>query len=925
MNTRATLETSEKLFAGFLPDQKALLAQLRMTLSQHGSAMDKRSAATEALKEVYDQSHAQISTTLRANPWQSQQAIEAYSDLTDSIVTCAFDICRFELIPNPNPTSAEHLAVIAVGGYGRAEMAPYSDVDLLFLTPWKQTAWGESIIEYVLYILWDLKMKVGHAVRTVDDCIRLGKSDLTIRTALLEHRFLAGQQKLARELRKRLWDDLFSTTGPEFLEAKLEERDQRHKRNGGARYVVEPNVKEGKGGLRDLQTLYWIAKYLNNVQSPDELVEAGVFTADEFQIFCDAESFLWTTRCQLHLFAKRPAEQMTFDAQVDIAANLGYEDTEGRRGVEMFMQDYFSRARGVGELTRIFLTDLEAKHIKSKPTLKTKLLKAFVFSEPEVADGFLLRNGRLDYEDPDCIQTDPVNILRLFKEGLASGNLIHPLAMRNVTANLDLIDDRLRNDKQANELFFSTLLDHNNPERALRRMNELGVLGAFIPEFGRIVAMMQFNMYHHYTVDEHTIQCVSNLAKIEHGDLIEELPIASAILSKGVNRKVLYTALLLHDIGKGLPEDHSIAGAKIAESVAPRLGLNEDDAETVIWLVENHLLMSDFAQKRDVSDPRTVALFAEAVNNPSRLKLLTVLTVCDIRGVGPGVWNNWKAMLLRELYALTLAHLTGDTSRTRPERVAEAKEAFANALSDWPEDLIETELDRHYDPFWLGLDTEIQVEFANLLQRLKPSEPISEINLDESRDATRACFVMHDHPGIFSRLAGGLALAGANVVDARTYTTSDGIATPVFWLQDKDGKPFERGRLTRLRNMIAKTLRGDLVAREALTDRDREKKRERDFIVPTDITFDNDGSEIFTIIEVDTRDRPGLLHDLTRALAANNVTISSAIIATYGKQAVDTFYVKDLFGLKIHAKTKQDRIEERLRVAIEEGFERSAP
>jgi len=454
----------------------------------------------------------------------------------------------------------------------------------------------------------------------------------------------------------------------------------------------------------------------------------------------------------------------------------------------------------------------------------------------------------------------------------------------------------------------------------LRRMNELGVLGAFIPEFQRIVAMMQFNVYHYYTVDEHTIQCLSNLAQIEQGKLKEDLPIVSRLLKKGVNRRIIYVALLLHDIGKGLPEDHSIAGAAMAETIAPRLGLDQQEVETVVWLIRHHLLMSDVAQKRDLSDPRTVRDFVQVVKSTNRLHLLTILTVCDIRGVGPNTWNNWKAQLIRTLFhASQRALLEGTDKITEFHPIDEAKAALKSTLGKAGKTLYLAELDRHYKPYWQGLDTAAHVIFADLFEQIKDQKIGIDIVPDANRDATRACFVMQDHPGIFSRLAGALALVRANVVDARTYTSKDGYATAVFWVQDADGKPYDETRITRLKAMILRILQGEIVARDALKTRDKLKKRERDFIVPTAITFDNEGSEIYTIIEVDTRDRPGLLHDLTQTLSHANIYIASAVIATYGVQAVDVFYVKDMFGHKIHAKSKRNTIEKKLRNAITEG------
>ncbi len=477
---------------------------------------------------------------------------------------------------------------------------------------------------------------------------------------------------------------------------------------------------------------------------------------------------------------------------------------------------------------------------------------------------------------------------------------------------------------EAQKLFLGLLLKHGNPERALRRMNELGMLAAFIPEFEPIVAMMQFNMYHHYTVDEHTIQCISHLAQIERKELVEELPVVSSILQEGVNRKVIYVALLLHDIGKGRDEDHSILGAQIARKVAPRLGLKPKEVDTVEWLVRYHLLMSDMAQKRDIADPRTVRDFAKLVQTRERLDLLCVLTVCDIRGVGPGRWNNWKASLIRALYRQTRRAMEGGLEAlNREQRGSDAKRNLREELADWDAKDLKVEIGRHYPPYWQGLHVTAHVVFARLLRDLPDDEVAIDLAIDEDRDATRACFALADHPGIFSRLAGALALVGANVVDARTYTSQDGFATAAFWIQDADGSPFEESRLPRLAKMIHKTLKGEVVATEAIKSRDKIKKRERAFRVPTHITFDNDGSEIYTIIEVDTRDRPGLLYDLTRTLASNNVYINSAVIATYGEQVVDTFYVKDMFGLKFHSEVKRAALERKLREAIEQGAERA--
>ncbi|MBV2359959.1 [protein-PII] uridylyltransferase [Thalassococcus sp. CAU 1522] len=900
-------------------DAARLRAEIAAALPDGADEAAVRKATVAVLAQAMKDGRAAIAAAFAAAPFAAFATTRAYTHLTDGVVTLCFDIAAQRLHPNPTPTEGEQIAVIAVGGYGRGEMAPFSDVDLLFLTPYKITAWAESVIESMLYMLWDLKLKVGHSSRTVKDCLRLGAEDFTIRTAMLEHRFLTGQQALARELDKRLWAELFKGTEREFIEAKLAERDARHEKQGGQRYMVEPNVKEGKGGLRDLQSLFWITKYVYRTDDTSALVKRGVFRPEEHATFVRAEEFLWATRCHLHLAAGRAVEQLTFDMQVEVAERMGYADRGGRRAVEWFMQAYFTHATEVGDLTRIFLTSLEADHTKDAP-----LLMRIFKRGPRVKDGYTIIHNRLAIASDKTFLSDPMNMLRLFEEALRTGLLIHPDAMRLVKANLNLIDDTLRENPEAQRIFLDTLLKHGNPDRALRRMNELGLLAAFIPEFAPIVAMMQFNMYHHYTVDEHIIQCLWHLSEIEHGNLVEDLPVASSILKQGVNRRVLYVALLLHDIGKGRDVDHSVLGAQIARKVAPRLGLTTRECDTVEWLVRYHLLMSDMAQKRDIADPRTVRDFAKLVQTRERLDLLCVLTVCDIRGVGPDTWNNWKAALIRALYRQTRRALEdGMEALNRENRGTEARKLLREKLSDWSEADLRTETQRHYPPYWQGLHVTAHVVFANLLRDIGDDEIRIDIHPDEDRDATRVCFALADHPGIFSRLAGALALVGANVVDARTFTTKDGYATPAFWIQDADGAPYEAARLPRLREMIRKTLAGEVVARDAIQSRDKLKKREKAFKVPTTITFDNDGSEIFTIVEVDTRDRPGLLYDLTRTLANANIQIFSAVIATYGEQVVDTFYVKDMFGLKLHSAAKQKALERKLRDAITAGAERA--
>ncbi|MEM1373916.1 MAG: [protein-PII] uridylyltransferase [Pseudomonadota bacterium] len=900
-------------------DEVALAAKASAAVAGAKDKIGKRNALVGVLRPAIRSARAEIAKMLEARPRASRDVTNDYARMTDIIVRLSHKIAVEHLVEAASSAPSPPMAIVAVGGYGRGEMALHSDVDLLFITPQSGALAAEAVVEEMLYVLWDLKLKIGHATRTIRDCLKLAREDYTIRTSLVEMRHLGGDMGLFQDLRERLWSELFKSTAREFIEAKLVERARRHRKQGGQRYMVEPNVKEAKGGLRDLQSLFWIAKYIHGVRNAADLVPLGLFAPEEFQTFERAEEFLWAIRCHLHILTGRAVDQLTFDLQVEVAERMGYEDRAGRRAVEHFMQDYFRHATAVGDLTRIFLTALEEAHVKTEPALM-RLFRREKTAKPPYA----IKQNRLTIGDSEAFLDDKLNLLRIFEEAMRTGTLIHPDAMRVVTAALPLIDDKMRRDPEACKIFLDTILKHGNPERALRRMNELGLLAAFIPEFEPIVAMMQFNMYHSYTVDEHTIQCISVLAQIERGELEENLPVVSSILKEGVNRKVIYVALLCHDIGKGRDEDHSILGARLGREVATRLGLRKKDVETVEWLIRYHLLMSDMAQKRDIADPRTVRDFAKAVKTVKRLDLLTVLTVCDIRGVGPTTWNNWKAVLIRALYRQTRRGLEdGMEALNRENRGVEAKRNLTAALAGWSDEDLRREKARHSPTYWQGLHVTAHVVFANLLRGIPDDKVRIDLQMDHDRDATRACFAMTDHPGIFTRITGALALVGANVVDARTYTTKDGYAVAAFWIQDTEGTPYEAGRLKRLEAMIHKTLGGEVVAREALKDRDKLKKRERPFTVQTHITFDNDGSDIYTIIEVDTRDRPGLLHDLCRTLAGANVYIASAVVATYGEQAVDSFYVKDMFGLKLHDERRQKNLEKKLREAIALGAEQA--
>jgi len=884
-----------------------------------------RTAALAAIKSAFQDARTRVKAGVDSGRFNGLTAARALSNVQDATIQVIYDFATKHFYYAQNPTASERITIVATGGYGRGELAPGSDIDLLFVRPYKQTPWGESVIEFILYMLWDLGLKVGHATRSLPECVRLAKQDITIRTALLEARYLWGDKSLYDELRKKFWNEVAAGSGQDFVEGKLAEREQRHMRQGESRYLVEPNVKEGKGGLRDLQTLYWIGKYLYHVEDAADLVQHNVFTRDEYKTFQKAEAFLWDVRVHLHYLLGRAEERLSFDVQPELASRLGFTGDNSRRAVEAFMKAYFLVAKDVGDLTRIFCAALEEQNRKRRPSLAS-ILPGFL--KPRVgSEDFYAENGRLN-ANPNVFQRDPVNMIRIFHIADQKGIDVHPDALRTITRSLDLVTDAVRQDPEANRLFLDILSSRRDPERTLRLLNEAGVFGRFVPEFGRVVGLMQFNMYHHYTVDEHLIRAVGNVAAIERGELKDEHPLSTEIIKRVQSREALYCAILLHDVAKGLPGDHSDVGAAIAESLCPRWGLSPADTRAVAWLVKNHLVMSDTAQRRDIADPKTVRDFVNVVQSPEMLRLLLVLTVADIRAVGPGTWNGWKGQLLRELYYEAESVMTGgDAAPARAARVEESKAALAKRTADLPEEVREKALARHYDPYWLAFDNAAHERHARMMAAADAKGDLLTLAAESNdfRSVTEIVLYTPDHPGLFSKLAGAIAISGGSIVDAKAFTTADGFALDVFSIQDAVGEPFgDAMRLERLRQTIEKTLAGEIRARDLIGKR-QPKRRASAFKVSPRVHFDNDASSTATVVEVEGLDRPGLLYDVTRAIFESGLSISSAMVATYGERAIDVFYVRDGFGHKITHPDRIKSVETRVLAALDSDALEAAP
>ncbi|QDZ02196.1 [protein-PII] uridylyltransferase [Nitratireductor mangrovi] len=908
---------------GEMIDGEALRGKLASIADDCGDAAGHaaRAAVLALLRDELAAGRARAETMLMSDGGGTACAARL-SHVMDEIIRALQDFVIQHVYTSRNPSSAERMAIVAVGGYGRGTLAPGSDIDLLFLLPYKQTPWGEQVTEYVLYVLWDLGLKVGHATRNVDECVRLSRTDITIRTAVLEARYICGDTGLFEELLERFDHELVRHSGSEFVQAKLAERDERHRKAGESRYLVEPNVKDGKGGLRDLHTLFWIGKYYYRVRNGEELVGRGVFTRKEYLLFRKAEDFLWAVRCHMHFHAGKAEERLHFDIQRDIADRLGYTSHPGLSAVERFMKHYFLVAKDVGDLTRIFCAALEEEQAKHVPGIN-RIFQTFSRRRRKVAgtSDFIVDNHRINVADPEVFERDPVNLLRLFWFADKHGLEYHPEALKLLRRSLKLIDRNLRRDAEANRLFLDVMTSDRNPELNLRRMNEAGVLSKLIPDFGKIVAMMQFNMYHHYTVDEHLLRCIGVLSEIEHGDDERIHPLAHSLMpGLRPQREVLYTAVLLHDIAKGRPEDHSEAGARIARRMCPHMGFSAAETETIAWLVENHLVMSMTAQTRDLNDRKTIEDFAQVVQSVERLKLLLVLTVCDIRGVGPGVWNGWKGQLLRTLYYETELLLTGGFSEIpRVKRAAHAREQLAAELSGWSEDARARYVRLHYENYLLTVDLADQIRHAEFVREADASGKrlATMVKTYGFEAVTEITVLAPDHPRLLSVIAGACAAAGANIVDALVFTTADGRALDTILInREFDRDEDERRRAERVGKLIEEALSGKSWLPEIIEKR-RKKRGSRAFRITPQAEIRNTLSNRFSVIEVSGLDRPGLLSEITGALSDLSLDIASAHITTFGEKVIDTFYVTDLTGQKIENPTRQAAIRERLTATLE--------
>ena len=900
-------------------DPRALRVKLSAAAAQyHGDEQAMRKAALDHLHSAMFRGRMIAQERLQQGA-DGLDTSRLLGSVMDEVLHALYDFITTHVFRARNPTEGERLSVIATGGYGRGVLAPSSDIDLLFLRPYKASPHAESVIEYMLYALWDMGLKVGHAFRTPQDCIKLSKEDVTIKTSILDSRFLFGDAELAETMQSRFTKECIAGQDAQFIADKLEERDNRHARQGDQRFVVEPNIKEGKGGLRDLQTLYWLVKHIHrgnggSAETLEDVMEAGGMTDHEVAVFLRAARFMWTVRCHLHYVTGRPEERLSFDLQPEIASRLGYKDRGDQLGVERFMKRYFIAAKDVGGLTRLLAAKLEADNMAPAEGWR-RIIPRRKKTLPD--KGFTFDGGRVAIIDETQFLSNPSDMLRLFLIADREETDIHPDAMTAASRSVKTITNDVRKNDNARQLFLSTLLDTKSPGRVLRWMNETDVLGRFLPEFGGIVAQTQFNMYHHFTVDEHTILAVEGIASLERGDF-EGVPRSQELFGLIENRRALYLAMLLHDTGKG-QGDQQVEGMRTSKRAAKRLGLDKAEVELIGWLVGNHLEMSETAQKRDISDPRTITQFANLVGSLERLRLLYLLTAADINAVGPGVWNAWKGQLLSELYHATAATLRGDRSdetRVRAElanRAEKRRIALMETHGNIPKSLLEME-----DAYWTGFEPQEHEWHASVINERVATR------LREDGAGVSLLVTGKDRIGLFADLVGAISSTSANIISAQVFTSVSGDVIDIFLLQDGNGRPFADGeerRLANLRKSVEAAMAGTAKPPNLTPKKNR---RAAAFLVQPLVQIRNDLSEDCTVIDIGGRDRPGLLYDIAQALAQEDISISSAHASSFGERMFNAFYVKNMDGQKIDLDAQKETLRDRLLAALRRD-EPSAP
>jgi [protein-PII] uridylyltransferase len=834
-----------------------------------------------------------------------REIVTAYSALIDRLVIRVFQAASEDYVLR-YPSLDPRCALVAQGGYGRCELNPQSDIDLLFLYNWKVTPYVEAVTEKVLYTLWDAGLVVGHATRSVAESMRLASQDMKIRTSLLDARYLSGDHALYAEFDKAVVDYLTKKNGDRFIREKLAESQERHERYGGSVYLLEPDIKESEGGLRDIHTALWIAKMKLRVQTIDDLPREGVISEPDAAALKGAQDFLWRVRNELHFHSKKHQDQLTFEQQEIVARALGFHDESGGvRGVEAFMRRYYLEAAEISRLSSLIIHRLTDPGEPGQWSWRGLVAGT---AGKEVRPGVRMSRGMLWIANASAFRGKRENLMGIFSDAQRNKVELSHETRAVVRQQLEIVDDDFRRDPTIAALFLDILRYKERVYETLLEMHRTGVLGAYIPEFGRLLCMALHDLYHIYTVDQHSLRLVKELERLKSGEFREQLPLLTQLARETEKIEILYLGLMFHDIGKGLGGGHSEKGRDIARAIAGRLGLNIDETNQLEFLVLHHLLLAHTAFRRDIDDEKLVVDFARIMANASNLKMLYLLTYADMKSVGPQVWNHWKASLLEQLYVsssrlleeLEKGTITGERRAARLRRIKSRVES--RLAREYPPSRVTLFIAAMPDRYFLTTPEDETPAHFELIERFKDQPYVSAVRHLPEKEFSEMTICTTDRPGLFANIAGVFAAMGLDILSARIVTRNDGLILDVFRISHMNmaESVMRPERWQRVEALLEKTLTGAVDVASLVQQTDKPslfKKRAPN--VPTAIQIDNKASDDFTIVEVYTQDRIGVLFTITHTLHLLGLSIHVAKISTNVDQVADVFYVADEHGGKI--------------------------
>ena len=837
-----------------------------------------------------------------------QQSVQAYAAFMDGFLSTIFrlaveDAKKEGAVPGP-------IVLVALGGYGRGELGPLSDLDLMVIYDGAMGPFVQRVTQGLLYTLWDLGLTIGHSVRSLPDCVAMARTDFASRTSMQEARYVVGDRRLFQRFRRVLAENVYRKDFGQFLETALTERDQRYRKFGGSPYMGEPNVKESAGGLRDLHTAMWLASTKFGARTLRDLLEKGLITQREERLTDAALTFLWRVRNELHFLSGHKNDVLSRDLQPQIAKHFGYESDEQSLDVEKFMRDYYLHARVIHRVSSRLISRCQ-ETLSRRGTVLRRL------RQEALADGLFVMDERIHLVHPDGrdFRAEPARLMKVFWHSHRLGFELGVDVERAVEEALDLVDDGFRRSPEARELFLDICRNWGRVAQTLRQMHEVGFLGRYLPEWDALTCLVQYDAYHKFTADQHSLIAVENLEALAPGASASSEGIAQ-VLNEVQRPDLLMLGMLLHDIGKGKGHGHVAKGAPLAEELTARIGLEGEVAGAVVFLVAQHVALSHIAQRRDVNDPKTVEALAELCGTPERLRKLYLLTFADMRAVGPGVMTGWQAQILWELYGAALQRLTGG----RPERLTR-EDVAQRVLAE----LRDAGLGRAV-PGHLAMTSERYLSTTppariaahmRLVERLEDEPVATELFHHPDLGSSDLVIVTRDVPGLFSLIAGSLAANGINILSAQIHTRADGVAIDTFQVNDPFGEAVtEEARWRRTLQSLRRVLLGEQTVDELLAARRGSRPGDEPVPGPAKVSVDNHLSDTHTVVEVKCPDRVGLLYLITRTLAGFDLSIASARIATDIDHAFDTFYVADRAGRRVEDPDEMARV----RAALEDAL-----